>query len=56
MAPGEKIDEIAKHKIYVPLTIDIIPSMTSWVTDQTGADVNLRGEELTLTFHVRKQQ
>ena len=36
--------------------MDIIFSMTSWETDQTGADINLRREELTLTFHVRKKK
>ena len=56
VSPGEKIVAEPKHLIYIPLTIGIIPSMTSWVTDQTGADIDLRGEELTLTFHVRKKK
>ena len=56
VSPGEKIVAEPKHLIYIPLTIGIIPSMSSWVTDQTGADIDLRGEELTLTFHVRKRK
>ena len=56
VSPGEKIVAEPKHLIYIPLTMNIIPSMTSWVTDQTGADIDLRGEELTLTFHVRKKK
>ena len=56
VSPGEKIVAEPKHLIYIPLTIDIIPSMTSWVTDQSGASIDLRGEELTLTFHVRKRK
>ena len=56
VSPGEKIITEPQHLIYIPLTMDIIPSMTSWVTDQTGADIDLRGEELTLTFHVRKRK
>ena len=47
VSPGEKIIAEPNHLIYIPLKIGIIPSMTSWVTDQTGADVDLRGEELT---------
>ena len=56
VSPGEKIIAEPEHLIYIPLTIGIIPSMTSWVTDQTGAGIDLRGEELTLTFHVRKRK
>ena len=56
VSPGEKIVAEPQHLIYIPLTMDIISSMTSWVTDQTGADIDLRGEELTLTFHVRKKK
>ena len=56
VSPGEKIIAQPQHLIYIPLTMDIISSMTSWVTDQTRADIDLRGEELTLTFHVRKRK
>ena len=56
VSPGEKIVTQAKYLMYIPLTMDIILSMTSWVTDQTGADIDLRREELTLTFHVRKKR
>ena len=56
MAPGEKIVEIPEHLTYILLKIDIISSMTSWVMDQTRADIDLRGEELTLTFHIRKKR
>ena len=56
VVPGEKIIQEPNQLTYIPLTIGIIPSLTSWVTDQTGADIDLREEELTLTFHVRKRQ
>ena len=46
MAPGEKIIAEPEHLIYILLTMDIISSMTSWVTDQTRADIDLRGEEM----------
>ena len=53
-APGDKIISEPKHLIYVPLTMNIISYMTAWLTDQTGKALDLRGEALTLTFHVRK--
>ena len=56
VSPGEKIISQPLHLIYIPLTMDIIPSMTSWITDQSGREIDLRGEELTLTFHVRKKK
>ena len=55
-SPGEKIDSQPQHLIYVPLTMSVIPSMTAWVTDQNGKILDLRGEHLTLTFHIRKRQ
>ena len=56
VSPGEKIVSQPLHLIYIPLTMDVIPSMTSWLTDQNGSNLDLRGEELTLTFHVRKKK
>lgn len=56
VSPGEKIVSQPKHLIYIPLTMDVITSMTSWVTDQNQKELDLRGEELTLTFHVRKRR
>ena len=56
VSPGEKIVSRPKHLIYMPLTMSVIPSMTCWLTDQDHRRINLRGEELTLTFHVRKKR
>ncbi len=56
VSPGEKIDSQPQHLIYVPLTMSVIPSMTVWVTDQNGRILDLRGEQLTLTFHIRKRR
>ena len=52
-APGDKIISVPRHLIYVPLTLNVITRMTCWVTDQNGQDLDLQGEELTLTFHVK---
>ncbi len=56
VSPGEKIVSQPRHLIYMPLTMSIIPSMTCWLTDQKLREIDLRGEELTLTFHVRKRR
>ena len=53
VAPGEKIVSTPRHLIYLPLTLDIISHMSCWVTDQNGKELDLRGEELTLTFHMK---
>ena len=56
VSPGEKIVSQPKHLIYVPLTMSVIPSMTAWVTDQNHNLLDLRGQQLTLTFHIRKRR
>ena len=54
VSPGEKIVSQPLHLIYMPLTMSRISRMTCWMTDQTGKELDLQGEELTLTFHIRK--
>lgn len=54
VSPGEKIVSQPLHLIYMPLTMNFISRMTCWVSDQKGEELDLRGEQLTLTFHVRK--
>ena len=53
VAPGEKIVSNPLHLIHLPIMLDIISHMTCWVTDQNGRELDLRGEELTLTFHIK---
>ena len=52
-APGDKIISIPRPLIYIPLTLNVISCMTCWVTDQNGKELDLQGEELTLTFHLK---
>ena len=52
-SPGDKIVSVPRHLIYIPITLNIISSMTCWVTDQNGRELDLQGEELTLTFHIK---
>lgn len=56
VSPGEKIVSQPLHIIYMPITMNVISSVTAWLTDQNQKELNLRGEELTLTFHIRKSQ
>ena len=51
--PGEKIIEKPNTLIYLPISLDVIPHMTSWITDQNNELIDLQGEKLTLKFHVR---
>ena len=51
--PGEKIIESPNTLIYLPISLDVIPHMTSWITDQNNKLIDLRSEKLTLKFHIR---
>ena len=53
VSPGEKIIEEPKNLIYVPVTLSIISRMTCWLTDQDKNDLDLRGEKLTISFHLK---
>ena len=54
VGPGYKIIEKPTNLIYLPITLKTISSMETKLTDQNGKLINLRGEELTLRFHVRQ--
>ena len=53
ISPGYKIIENPHNLRYLPLTSDTIHSMTIWITDQNGNELNLRGENLSMRFHQR---
>jgi hypothetical protein len=53
--PGEKIDERPNPKlIYYPVNSLIINSIRVWLTDQNNNPIDLRGETLTVTFHLKE--
>ena len=52
--PGGKIIVEPRVLIYLPVSISIISCLTSWLTDQNNEPLNLRGEELTIKYHLRK--
>ena len=53
-APGYNIIELSGNLIYVPVTLNEIWRMETKLVDQDGKLINLRGEELSIRFHVRQ--
>ena len=53
VSPGQKIVDRPKKLIYLPLTLSVISQMTVWLTDQDDEPLDIRGEELTITLHIR---
>ena len=54
-APGQKILEAPHNLIYLPVTVDVISTLSVWLTDQDGELLDLRGEKLTIRFHLRER-
>ena len=49
-----KIIENPHNLLYLPITADTSHSITIWLTDQNGNELNLRGENLSMRFHLRE--
>ena len=49
VSPGYKINENRHNLLYLLITSDTIHS----ITDQNGNELNLRGENLSMRFHLR---
>ena len=49
-SPGYNIIENPHNLLYLPITSDTIHSITIWLTDQNGNELNLRGENLAMRF------
>ena len=54
VSPWYKIIENPHNLLYLPITSDTIHSITNWLTDQNGNELNLRGENLSVRFHLRE--
>lgn len=52
--PGYKIVEKPHNLIYLPVIMKKISQMETSLVDQDGKLLNLRGEELSITFHIRE--
>ena len=53
MSLGYKIIENPHNHLYLSITSDTIHSITVWLTDQNVNELNLRGENLSIRFHLR---
>ena len=53
-ALGQKILGTPNSLIYLPVTVYVISTLSVWLTDQDGKVLDLRGEELTIRFHLRE--
>ena len=54
VSPGYKIIENPHNLVYLPITAYTIHIITIWLTDQNGNELNLRGENLSMRFHLRE--
>jgi hypothetical protein len=54
VGPGYKIIEVPINLVYLPITLNKISQMETKLTDQNGKLINLRGEELSIRFHIRE--
>ena len=54
-AHGRKILETPHNLIYLPVTVDVISTLSVWLTDKDGELLDLRGEKLTILFHLRER-
>ena len=54
VSPGEKILQIQSPPMYHHITTNTIYRMTTWLTDQDNNLLSLRGETLTIRFHLRE--
>ena len=53
VSSGYKIIENPHNLLYLPISSYTIHSITFWLTDQNGTELNLRGENLSMRFHLR---
>ena len=53
VSPVYKIIDKPHNLLYLPITSDTIHSITVWLTDQNGNELNLREDNLSMRFHLR---
>ena len=54
MSPRHKIIENTHNLLYLPIAADTIHSITIWLTDENGNELNLQEENLSMRFHLRE--
>ena len=55
VVPGSKIVGDPVKPIYLPVSKDVINELNIWVTDQENRLLDLQGEKIVLTFHMRER-
>lgn len=55
VSPGHKIVEHPKNLIYLPISLHVIHSLQVTLTDQNFDILDLRGENVTIRFHIREK-
>ena len=55
VSPGYKIVEKPPHLKYLPVTLDTITNLRTYITDQDGNLLNLRGEVVTIRLDIREK-
>ena len=53
VSAGNKIVAEPVIPIYLPVTVEFINQMSVWITDQDNELLDLQGEDLVVTFHLR---
>jgi len=54
VSPGYKIVENPRNLVHLSVILDKINKMETVVTDQNGKQLNRRGENLTIRYHLRE--
>ena len=54
VSSGYKIIENPHNLLYLSITADTIHSITIWLTDQNGNELNLREETLSIQLYLRE--
>lgn len=55
VGPGYKIIQSPNNLVYLPLNKNALFSIKTWITDQNSNLLNLRGENVTIRFHIRSK-
>ena len=55
VSPGYKIVQKPPHLKYLPVTLDIVANLRTYITDQDGNLLNLRGEVVTIRLDIKQK-
>jgi len=55
VSPGYKIVEKPPHLKYLPVTLDTVANLRTYITDQDGNLLNLHGKVVTIRLDIRQK-